>query len=64
MFYDNSTLIRAINFDMQAKEIFGIIRDIHRISSAFIEISFHHLSRDLIKDVDQIAKRSLRGPVV
>ncbi|XP_013601598.1 PREDICTED: uncharacterized protein LOC106309065 [Brassica oleracea var. oleracea] len=64
IFSDNSTLIRAINFDMQTKEIFGIIRDIHRISSAFIEISFHHLSLDLIKDVDQIAKRTLRGPNV
>lgn len=59
IFSDNLTLIRVINFETQAKELFGIIRDIHRISSVFIEISFHHISRNLICDVDQIAKQTL-----
>lgn len=58
MYSDNSTLIRAINFKTHAKEIVGIISDIHRIFIVFTEISFHHLSRDLINDVDHVAKKS------
>ena len=42
---DNLTLIRAINNDLQAKEIYGIVHDIQRIASAFIAISFSHLNR-------------------
>ncbi|KAL0796126.1 hypothetical protein Bca101_067503 [Brassica carinata] len=58
LYSDNITLIRAIKFETQAKEIYGIIHDIQRISSAFIEISYHHLSRNLISDVDLLAKKS------
>lgn len=57
MYSDNQTLIQAINFETQAKEIMRIISDIHRISSVFTEIEFLHLLRDLIKDIDQTAKR-------
>lgn len=64
MYSDNQTLIQAINFETQAKEIMGIINDIHRISSVFTEIEFFHLPRDLIKDIDQTAKKALRGPSV
>lgn len=60
-FSDNITLIRAINFETQAKEIFGIVCDIQRLSSEFIDISFHHISRNLISDVDLLAKKALSG---
>ncbi|KAF2590710.1 hypothetical protein F2Q70_00041158 [Brassica cretica] len=59
MLSDNSTLVRAINNDAQAKEIFGIINDIQQISSAFVEISFTHISRSLNEDADRLAKLSL-----
>ncbi|KAF3574722.1 hypothetical protein F2Q69_00060968 [Brassica cretica] len=58
-FSNNLTLIRAINNDMQVKEIFGIVKDIQRISSAFVEISFSHLSRSLNVEADRLAKLSL-----
>ncbi|CAG7910582.1 unnamed protein product, partial [Brassica rapa] len=58
-FSDNLTLIRAINNDLQVKEIFGIVKDIQRISSAFVEISFSHLSRSLNVEADRLAKLSL-----
>ncbi|KAF2597542.1 hypothetical protein F2Q68_00012423 [Brassica cretica] len=59
MLSDNSTLVRAINNDAQAKEIFGIINDIQQISSAFVEISFTHISRSFNEDADRLAKLSL-----
>ncbi|KAG5378590.1 hypothetical protein IGI04_026432 [Brassica rapa subsp. trilocularis] len=40
MISDNSTLIRAINNDMHAKEIYEIVQDIQQISSVFVDISF------------------------
>ena len=58
-FSDNLTLIRAINNDLQVEEIFGIVKDIQRISSAFVEISFSHLSRSLNVEADRLAKLSL-----
>lgn len=58
-FSDNLTLIRAINNDMQVKEIFGIVKDIQRISSVFVEISFSHLYRSLNVEADRLAKLSL-----
>ncbi|XP_022556970.2 uncharacterized protein LOC111205438 [Brassica napus] len=58
-FSDNLTLIRTINNNMQVKEIFGIVKDIQRISSAFVEISFSHLSRSLNVEADRLAKLSL-----
>ncbi|CAG7886608.1 unnamed protein product, partial [Brassica rapa] len=39
MLSDNQTLIRAINNDIQIKEIFGIVKDIHQISTVFVDIS-------------------------
>lgn len=61
---DNLMLIRAINQDTQVKEIHGIVCDIHNISSAFDNISFSHIHRDL-KDlngeVNALAKTSLRA---
>lgn len=59
VFSDNQTLIRAINGDMQAKEIYGIVHDIHQITSAFIAISFSHLPREKNIDADRLAKRAL-----
>lgn len=45
MLSDNQTLIRAINNGMQIKEIYGIVKDIQQISSAFTDISFCFLPR-------------------
>ncbi|XP_048599870.1 uncharacterized protein LOC125579984 [Brassica napus] len=59
MFSDNSTLVRAINNDTQVSEIFGIIKDIQQMTSAFVEISFSHLPRLQNIDADLLAKKTL-----
>ncbi|CAG7907135.1 unnamed protein product, partial [Brassica rapa] len=59
VFSDNITLIRAINNDMQAKEIYGIVNDIQRIASAFVAISFSHLNRKNNVEADCLAKQAL-----
>ena len=61
MISDNQTLIRAINNDTQAKEIYGIVHDIQQISSVFVDISFSHLSRKNFVEVDLLAKSTLKG---
>ncbi|XP_013751397.2 uncharacterized protein LOC106453727 [Brassica napus] len=63
-FSDNLTLIRAINNDMQVKEIFGIVKDIQQISSVFVEKSFSHVSRALNGEADRLAKFSLSNSFV
>ncbi|CAN6816711.1 unnamed protein product, partial [Brassica oleracea] len=57
---DNLTLIRAISGITQAKEIFGIVKDIRSISTEFASISFAHISRSLNVEADNLAKESLR----
>ncbi|KAL0837283.1 hypothetical protein Bca101_089173 [Brassica carinata] len=37
---DNLTLIAAINNKTQRKELLGIIKDIHNLSSVFVSIAF------------------------
>ena len=59
VFSDNLRFIRGINNIMQVQEIFGIVKDIQRISSVFVEISFSHLSRLLNVETDGLAKHSL-----
>ncbi|XP_013730853.1 uncharacterized protein LOC106434525 [Brassica napus] len=61
MLSDNQTLIRAITNDMQIKEIFGIIKDIHQISTAFVDISFAFLPRFGNANADYLAKQTLMG---
>lgn len=51
------SLIRAINTKMQEKEINGIIKDIHQISSVFNSISFSFLPRSLNQEANELAKR-------
>ncbi|CAN7062598.1 unnamed protein product [Brassica rapa subsp. trilocularis] len=58
-FSDNSTLIRAINTDLQIKEIYGIIKDIKTISSAFVGITFSFFSRSMNVEADGLAKQYL-----
>lgn len=58
-FSDNETLIRAITTDNQIKEIYGIVRDIHHLSSEFVEVSFSHFSRLLNVEADVFAKHFL-----
>lgn len=45
IYSDSLTLIRAINTKMHDKEIYGILCDIHQISSVFGSISFSFLPR-------------------
>lgn len=61
---DNLTLVRAINNDAQNKEIFGIVESIKSISSAFVEITFTHISRSSIVEVDRLAKSTLSASLV
>ncbi|XP_056852225.1 uncharacterized protein LOC130501344 [Raphanus sativus] len=56
---DNQTLIRAINNDTQVKEIFGIVKDIQRLSSDSVGFTFSHISRSSNVAADSLAKRSL-----
>lgn len=58
---DNQTLIRAINQQQQVKEIIGIVTDILKFASTFVNFSASHLSRDLNRETDQLAKSTLRG---
>lgn len=64
IFSDNSTLIRAINNDMQIKEIYEIITDIQQIASAFVDISFSHLSRNFNSETYTLAKNAIATLVV
>ncbi|CAG7900693.1 unnamed protein product, partial [Brassica rapa] len=55
MLSDNQTLIRAINNDIQIKEIFGVVKDIQRIASVLVDISFSSISRDHNEEADRLA---------
>ena len=59
MLSDNATLIRAINNDAQIKEIYGIVSDIQKIASVFVEITFNHIPRSFNGEADYLAKLSL-----
>lgn len=61
MLSDNQTLIRAIKNDIQIKEIYGIIKDIQQIASAFVDISFCFISRLENTHADHLAKQTLLG---
>ena len=43
------------------KEIFGIVKDIQRIASVLVDISFSSFSRDHNVEADGLAKRALSG---
>lgn len=58
---DNLTLIRAINYKIQRKEILGIINDIHDLASGFVSIVFHHIHRKENDEADALAKAALRN---
>ena len=60
MISGNSTLIRAINNDTQAKEIYGIVKNIQQNTSVFVDISFNHLPRVHLGEGDLLAKQTLR----
>ncbi|XP_018510447.2 uncharacterized protein LOC108869886 [Brassica rapa] len=61
IYSDSLTLIRAINTKMHDKEIYGILCDIHQISSVFGSISFSFLPRSKNREADELAKRCLRS---
>lgn len=58
MVSDNQTLIRAINNDIQIKKIFGIVKDIQRITSVLVDISFSSISHDHNEEAGRLAKRA------
>ncbi|CAN6872258.1 unnamed protein product, partial [Brassica oleracea var. botrytis] len=58
---DNLTLIRAITHKIQRKELQGIIKDIHNLSSAFVSLDFFHVSRENNEEADALAKVVLRN---
>lgn len=58
---DCSTLTRVISSKSQIKEIFGILKDIDQISSAFACSCFSHISHSQNRDADYLAKQALRA---
>ncbi|CAG7895555.1 unnamed protein product, partial [Brassica rapa] len=60
-FTDNLTLVRAINSNLQRKEIVGIIYDIRMISSEFASISISHFPRSENFRSDSLAKATIRS---
>ncbi|KAF2564249.1 hypothetical protein F2Q70_00016544 [Brassica cretica] len=52
----NSTLVRAINNNIQNKEIYGIVKDIQQFSYGFVDISFLHFLRCCNVDTNRLAK--------
>uniref|UniRef100_A0A0D3D5T8 RNase H type-1 domain-containing protein n=1 Tax=Brassica oleracea var. oleracea TaxID=109376 RepID=A0A0D3D5T8_BRAOL len=58
---DNLTLIRAITHKIQRKELQGIIKDIHNLSSAFVSLDFFHVSRENNEEADALANVVLRN---
>lgn len=56
---DSSTLVRAINNDIQNKEIYGIVKDILQFSYGFVDISFLHFLRCCNVDTDSLTKTTL-----
>ena len=59
MLSDSSTLVRAINNDMQSSEIYRSVKDIQQISYAFVDITFSYVSRSLNGEADALAKATL-----
>ncbi|CAN6900457.1 unnamed protein product [Brassica oleracea] len=60
-FTDNLTLVRAINSNLQRKEIVSIIHDIRMNSSEFASISISHIPRSANFRSDSLAKTTLRS---
>lgn len=61
---DNLTLIRAINNKTYRKDLLGIIKDIHDLSSVFVSIAFFHIAREENKKADALAKTVLRNSIL
>lgn len=61
---DNLTLIRAINNNVERKELVGIINDIHNLSSGFVSIAFFHIAREDNEESDALAKVILFNSIV
>ncbi|XP_048605840.1 uncharacterized protein LOC125583248 [Brassica napus] len=59
MLSDNQTVIKAINNDIQNPEIYGIVKDIQKISSGFVDITFSFVSRVFNGETDALAKTTL-----
>ncbi|XP_048599212.1 uncharacterized protein LOC125579275 [Brassica napus] len=61
IFSDCSTLIRAIVSKSQITEIYGVLQDIHHLSSLFASINFQFISRSQNGEADFLAKRALKA---
>ena len=64
MLSDNETLIKAINNDIQNPEIYGIVKDIQKISFGFVDITFSFVSRVFNDEGDALAKATLNRSFV
>ena len=60
----NSTLVGAINNNIQNKEIYGIVKDIQQFSYGFVDISFLHFLRCCNVDTNRLAKPTLENSSV
>lgn len=58
---DSSTLIKALNSESSAAELYGIVADIIELSSSFDFISFVWIPRERNVVADALAKRALAG---
>lgn len=60
VFSDCSMIIKAINSNIQIKEIYGVLKDINCISSVFASIFFQHIPNSQNRETDFLAKQALR----
>lgn len=58
---DCSTLIRAITTKSQITELYGVLQDIHRLSSRFATIDFRLIPRSQNRVADSLAKQALKA---
>ncbi|XP_010506896.1 PREDICTED: uncharacterized protein LOC104783438 [Camelina sativa] len=56
---DSLTLVKAINKEIQVKELYEILHDILNLSTAFASAVFCFISRDFNRRADALAKESL-----
>lgn len=61
---DNLTLIGAIINKTHRKELLGIIKDIHNLSSVFVSVDFFHVHRENNEEADALAKTILRNSIM
>ncbi|KAF3535957.1 hypothetical protein F2Q69_00021804 [Brassica cretica] len=64
IFSDNSTLIGSVNKKTHRKDLTGIIKDIHSLSSVFVLILFLHIPHKKIQGADALEKSVLRNSLV